>query len=592
MTTTHTETDNLQPIVDKAKAHQEKGTQDFSDVYKDIVQLQQKDKNPAHFADDMKELNNSLHQAGILKDVQITGVDGSDHFLATQDGKQVDVVASNISDTFQPGTEKQSWWKGAENVAGEVLKGAGDEIMNHPLHLVEAAAIGFAVGAAAIGVAAIAPVVATAAAVGGIAYAGVQVATHIEGWAHDAEVVADPQAYSANEVATARQGAEAFGAGGTDVLAGVFGGIAGGMAGNAVKTAIVARMANIGGEIPPEVPPDANTPEDTDGPKSSIHHAHAQQGNIANATGSIGDPSHAVNGGIQIDHSHAVAGLIQGDPTDGSEGNVAQPVFNAVDSHSTVVAGNDVPPPAADAPLPPPAADAPPPPPAADAPPPPAADATTVTTPKDVAAAPADGQAEADAAAKADAVAKEAAAKALEVEKSVANSQSIFRDANSDPDSAVISAQKQDYNVRFTKVLEPGKVPTLENPAGADVNPGDWVATRLNPDGTPNIERGMTNQWTVTPKNILKTYKATPDDLNTNSFIAGTKTDGPPVHMVQLDKPFTIKTPWGQMSGGAHDWLANYDYNPATGQPGTDYAIVTNQSFGQTYEPTTPKTSS
>jgi hypothetical protein len=261
-----------------------------------------------------------------------------------------------------------------------------------------------------------------------------------------------------------------------------------------------------------------------------------------------------------------------------TETDDVQPIVDkAGDSHSKGVTENDVPPPPAEI---------------KSEVEPNGADATPVTPPKDDAASPADGQAEADAAAKADVVAKEAAAKALEVQKSVANSQSIFRDANSDPDSAVISAQKQDYNVRFTKVSEPGKVPTLENPAGADVNPGDWVATRLNPDGTPNIEKGMTNQWTLRPKDILKTYKAIPDDLNTNSFIAGTKTDGPPVHMVQLDKPFTIKTPWGQMSGGPNDWLANYDYNSATGQPGTDYAIVTNKSFGQTYEPTTPKTSS
>jgi hypothetical protein len=133
-------------------------------------------------------------------------------------------------------------------------------------------------------------------------------------------------------------------------------------------------------------------------------------------------------------------------------------------------------------------------------------------------------------------------------------------------------------------------IPTLENPAGANVEPGQWIATRLNPDGTPNMERGMVNQWTVTDKTILKTYKTTPEELSTAAkFIAGTKTDAPPVHMVQLTQPITINTSWGPMSGNANDYLANYDYDPVTGQPGQNYAIVTNSSYGQTYQPVAGK---
>ena len=539
MTTT---TDNVQPIAEKAKS----GQTDFSDVYKNIVQLQQKDKDPAKFSSDMKELNDEMHKNGILTNLQITGVDGSNHFQAVQNGKQVDVVASNIKDTFEPGTQKTSLFQGIENVAGEVWKGAKDEVENHPLHIVESAAIGLGIGAAAVGVAAVSPFLATGAAIAGGAYAGYEVLSHLGQWGHEAAVVANPQAYSPSEVGAAEQGAEDFGAGGTNVAAGVLGGIAGGWLGSAIKSAVVARMA--GPElIPPATPDtDAPPPPQQDDAPNAANHAHAQQPNIAQAVDI--NHSHAVNGSLQIDHSHVVGGLLQGDPGDGSDGSVIP------------LKGGE----------PQPVGDAAP------------------------AAATTDAQVQADAdAVKAEAEAAAKAAAARQVEESVARTQSLFKQATSDDGDGIIPSTKQDYNVMFQKVLEPTKIPTLENPAGADVQPGQWIATRLNSDGTPNMERGMVNQWSVTDKTILKTYQTTPDELSTASkFIAATKTDAPPVNMVKLTQPITIQTSWGPMSGLPNDYLANYDYDPVTGQPGQNYAIVTNSSYSQTYQPVPPKVNS
>jgi hypothetical protein len=562
MTTT---TDNVQPIAEKAK----NGQTDFSDVYKNIVQLQQKDKDPAKFSSDMKQLTDEMHKNGILTDLQITGIDGSNHFQAVQNGKQVDVVASNIKDTFEPGTQKTSLFQGIENVAGVVWNGAKDEVENHPLHLVESAAIGLGIGAAAVGVAAVSPFLATGAAVLGGAYAGYQVLSHLGQWGHEAAVVANPEAYSPSEVGAAKQGAENFGAGATDVAAGVLGGIAGGWLGSAVKSAIVSRMA--GSELIPPTTPDTDAPPPAqDDAPNAANHAHAQQPNIAQAVDI--NHTHAVNGALPIDHTHVVGGLLQGNPGDGSDGT------------GIALQGGD-PQPVGDAPQAPEVA-------------PKAADVSpgTAAAKGDVppAAATTDAQAQIDAdAAKAEAEVAAKAAAARQVEESVARTQSLFKQATSADGDGIIPSTKQDYNVMFQKVLEPTKIPTLENPAGADVQPGQWIATRLNADGTPNMERGMVNQWSVTDKTILKTYQTTPDELSTASkFIAATKTDAPPVNMVKLTQPITIQTSWGPMNGLPNDYLANYDYDPLTGQPGQNYAIVTNSSYSQTYQPVPPKVAS
>jgi len=170
----------------------------------------------------------------------------------------------------------------------------------------------------------------------------------------------------------------------------------------------------------------------------------------------------------------------------------------------------------------------------------------------------------------------------LTVEQSVAKSQAVFND------SEVVPAQKQLYEVRFRKVTDPAgeKVPTLENPTGETVQQGHWVAQRLDANGQPVIERGQVNQWPIsTDAKVAKTYNVDPETLATKTeFVAPTRVDAPPVHVVQLTEPIKIQTKWGAMDGKPGDWLANYDFNATTNTPGSDYAIISGTSFDQTYK--------
>lgn len=171
---------------------------------------------------------------------------------------------------------------------------------------------------------------------------------------------------------------------------------------------------------------------------------------------------------------------------------------------------------------------------------------------------------------------------AMTVEESVAKSQSVFNDAD------VVPAGKQLYEVKFRKVTDPAgeRVPTLENPAGETVQQGHWVAQRLDANGQPVIERGQVNQWPIsTDAKVAKTYNVDPETLATKTeFVAPTRVDAPPVHVVKLTEPITIQTKWGSMEGKPGDWLANYDFNSATNTPGSDYAIISATSFEQTYK--------
>lgn len=170
----------------------------------------------------------------------------------------------------------------------------------------------------------------------------------------------------------------------------------------------------------------------------------------------------------------------------------------------------------------------------------------------------------------------------LTVEQSVAKSQAVFNDSN------VVPAQKQLYEVKFRKVTNPNgeSVPTLENPGGETVQQGHWVAQRLDANGQPVIERGQVNQWPIsTDAKVAKTYNVDPATLATQTeFVAPTRVDAPPVHVVQLTEPIKIQTKWGAMDGKPGDWLANYDFNAATNTPGSDYAIISGTSFEQTYK--------
>lgn len=132
------------------------------------------------------------------------------------------------------------------------------------------------------------------------------------------------------------------------------------------------------------------------------------------------------------------------------------------------------------------------------------------------------------------------------LQNSITKNQSLFNDAAKD--GGVVPNEKQLYNVRFNKVTEPTEVASIEaTKAGTTelAKPGQWIATRLNDDGTPNIENGVQNSWPVTEKTILKTYETTPEQLaSSNEVVAPTKVGGQPVHMIKLDQPLAIKTSW------------------------------------------------
>lgn len=172
------------------------------------------------------------------------------------------------------------------------------------------------------------------------------------------------------------------------------------------------------------------------------------------------------------------------------------------------------------------------------------------------------------------------------LEKSVQTNRNIFSQAADS--NEVLAAKKQLYEVKFRKVTDAAgeKIPTLENPAGEPVQAGQWVAQRLDAHGQPVIERGQLNQWPMNEAKIAKTYQVDPQTLATQTeFVAPTRVDGPIVHMVQLKEGLSIQTKWGTMEGRPGDWLANYDYDPASKVAGHDYAIVSGPSFQQTYEP-------
>ncbi len=172
------------------------------------------------------------------------------------------------------------------------------------------------------------------------------------------------------------------------------------------------------------------------------------------------------------------------------------------------------------------------------------------------------------------------------LKNSIAENQALFKEALSL--SELMEARKSLYNVQFERVIEPeGRyIATLDNPS-VMVKQGDFIATRLNPDGTPNLERGQVNQWSMRAEKIAKTYKTTVDALNqsTGKIVAPTRIDGPTVHMIRAKTGGKIQTKWGAMTYEAGDWLANYDYDKLACKPGNDYDVITDVSRKATYEP-------
>ncbi len=364
---------------------------------------------------------------------------------------------------------------GAEAVVSDIARGAVDEVVHHPDQVVGAALTGLAIGTVAV---LAAPEIAIAAAVAGAGYGAYELATHIGGWAHSADVVSNTQDHTAAEVAAAHRDLQGVGAGGVLIGAGVVGSLGAAPLVGAVTDAVAGSAASA---------------------------ASSAEGGLVSDT-----LANAVRSGRY-------------EPVDAGNGiTVLRPVGGGAGAE------------AAEAPA-----------------------AAAALTPEQIA-----------------------------INESVARSQSLFQQAGEQ--GQIVPSVKQSYQVRFERVGPGGTtIPTLENPAGVSVPEGNWIATRLNADGTPNFERGIMNRWTPSARDITSKYLITPEQLaSSNGEISGfTNTSAPPVHMIRLDAPTTIQTGWGPMTGQTGDWLANYNYNTATGAAGDNYAIVTAHSYSQTYLP-------
>ncbi len=269
---------------DVANGKNERGRSDFTDVYKELVQLQQRDKDSVQRTADIADLNSRLHQQGLLPDTQITGADQSNHLLAMRDGKQVSINASDISDGFQPKPADHSWLQGMKNVGIQIGKGAWDEVSQHPGRVVEDAAIGLAIGAAG---AFVAPEVALVVAGAGLAYAGVKLAQSIPGLAHDAQVVANPQGYSQNELLAAKNGIGNIGATTVDLAAGIAGGYAGSYLGSAIKAGLTAGVPEGATSGSSKTNSGASTVTDTNATTGKIDNASQSQVHTEKVSGGI-----------------------------------------------------------------------------------------------------------------------------------------------------------------------------------------------------------------------------------------------------------------------------------------------------------------
>jgi len=162
------------------------------------------------------------------------------------------------------------------NVAVEFGKGAVNELIHNPLHVVEVAAEGLAAGVVigAVGTAAIAagivsaPVLAVGGVVVGAGLLAAQIAPHAGEIAHNIGTVADPTAHTAAELAQAKLAVESYGGVTLDAAAGFAAGMAGGALGSKLatmaiesSTATTAAAATESAEASNIRPADLSTPE-------------------------------------------------------------------------------------------------------------------------------------------------------------------------------------------------------------------------------------------------------------------------------------------------------------------------------------------
>ncbi|MBS2009485.1 MAG: hypothetical protein JST01_20700 [Cyanobacteria bacterium SZAS TMP-1] len=125
-------------------------------------------------------------------------------------------------EAVHPGFLQEAW-----NVTKELGKGALNELTEHPVELAVRAGTGLLAGTA---LALTSPEILAGAALASVVVVGYEAYQAVKHWdeiVHNTEVVADPAAYSAAEVAKASAAVRDFGGGALEVGAGLAGGLAG-----------------------------------------------------------------------------------------------------------------------------------------------------------------------------------------------------------------------------------------------------------------------------------------------------------------------------------------------------------------------------
>lgn len=157
---------------------------------------------------------------------------------------------SSVSVSVADGAEDKERESGAWTALGTIGLGVLDEVVNHPLRLLGNAVVGVAIGAATVAaVAALGTVGTAVAAVAATVAVGVgayKLATSLDDWAADGEVIANADQHTAEEVAAARANLIDVGHGTADFIAGTAGGIFGGMRSALIKDTVVSGGRAVG----------------------------------------------------------------------------------------------------------------------------------------------------------------------------------------------------------------------------------------------------------------------------------------------------------------------------------------------------------
>ena len=157
---------------------------------------------------------------------------------------EAEVKAGNLPALSVGDAQNKHWWSGGLAIAEDLGKGAYNEVTQHPLHLVESAAIGAVAG---VGLALATPEIAIGAAVIGGGYAAYQLYENGGKWVNAASTVANESGHTPQEIAAAHSTVQGLGADAADLAAGVAAGAVGG------------RLA-MGLRAVPEVAPVVRTP--------------------------------------------------------------------------------------------------------------------------------------------------------------------------------------------------------------------------------------------------------------------------------------------------------------------------------------------